>query len=267
MAGKSVDVRGAVRRAASARQRTASRPVFQREVDISREAAVLHRLACELLGVCGMALMRFKANPGRRAVAALRNLPPKAHYAGRMLDDANKLAVIHTRWQRKTGYFDQDGHPKVISVAGPAPSFEALCRDCGVHRERERLRKLACSFRMCVPAGSNRLAYLSEITLVTGIPSLMLARAVITVERFLKTCAFNGKPGRRVSESMADRTAVVTLSEDQFKEFAQAMRGILHDFIESSDRRLSAQAARDAKQLNPARRSRPTGVTAFVFRD
>jgi hypothetical protein len=66
---------------------------------------------------------------------------------------------------------------------------------------------------------------------------------------------------------MADRTAVVTLSEAQFREFAQAMRGILHGFIESSDRRLSAQAARDAKLLKPASRSRPTGVTAFVFRE
>lgn len=231
------------------------------------ERAVLDRLAGELLGVCASALTRFKANPGHRALTRLRSLPSKAHYAQKMLDDAHKLGAIHEKWQSKTGYFDEDGHPKVIAVAGQAPSYEALCRECGTHRERAHLLELACAFQMCSRVGEDRLTYHSKVTLFTGRPSLMLARAVLNLERFLATCEYNAKPGRKVSESLADRTAQVRLSEEEFRQFATAMRGILHDFVESSDQRLLAAVARDKRYGSARRRSRWCGVTAFVFRN
>lgn len=226
----------------------------------------LDRLAREYLGVCAKGLRRLGADPGRKAAAALRGLPSRARYSARLLDDAVKLSLIHARWHRTTGYVDEDGHPRAIACSGPAPSYEALCTECDVQREWQRLLELAISFRMCSRLSEKKVAFLSEIALVTGIRSLMLARAVVTVERFLKTCQFNSVPGRRISESRADRTAMINLSEKEFGQFSNAMRRILHDFVESTDRRLLAGSMRDAR-LSRAHRSRQSGVTAFVFRD
>ncbi len=231
------------------------------------EREVLDRLARELLGVCGKALAGFRAHPGKPAASALRGFPRSATYAAKMHDDADKLSLIHTKWQRQTGYFDEDGHPKTIAVSGPSPSYEALCADCGLAHVWQRLLNLALTFRMCSRVGRRRLANLSEITLFTGSPPLMLARAVVNIERFLKTVEYNAKRRKQMGESLADRTAVVNLSEAEFQCFSSAMRGILHDFVESSDRRLLAGVSRDDSQPKRGLRRRLSGVSAFVFRD
>lgn len=231
------------------------------------ERDVLDRLARELLGVCGQALVRFRANPGPQAVSTLSGFPRTAEYAARMLDDADKLSRIQTKWYRSTGYFDEDGHPKVIAVSGHAPSYEALCVECGLADEWKRLLELALTFRICSRVGRDRLMSLSEILLFTGNPPLLLAHAVLTIERFLKTVEYNAKPGRKMSESWAARTAYVNLSETEFHHFATDMRGILHDFVESSDRRLLAGVSRDESQPKKRLRRRLSGVSAFVFRD
>jgi hypothetical protein len=184
-----------------------------------------------------------------------------------MLADADKISEIHTRWHRQTRYFDEDGHPKTIPVSGPAPSYEALCVDCGLADEWRRLLKGSLRLGMCCRIGSSRLSCLSEITLFTGIPSLMLARMVLNVERFLKTSVFNARRGRKMSESLADRTAWINLSDEEFQHFANSTRPILHDFIESTDRRLIAGVAREVSQAQRRPPRRRAGVTAFVFRD
>jgi hypothetical protein len=199
-------------------------------------------------------------------LSALRSIAPKTDYARQMLDDADKVAMIHTRWQRNVEYLDKDGHPKVLPVSGPAPSYEALCQECDVYSRRERLLELACTFRMCRRTGDGRLRPLSEIILFTGHPVLSLARTVISAERLFKTCVFNATPGRKVAESMADRTTQVELSEREFRQFMHPMRRTLHGFIESTDRRLLAARARDRRRTS-ANRQRFCGVSAFVFRD
>lgn len=252
------------------RSRTRSSPLRRGGSHRSRkkglERLILDRLAQELLGVCGTAVSGFRANPGTRALSALRPFPSRADYARQMLDDADKVSMIHTRWQRNLGYFDKDGHPKVIAVTGPAPSYEALCRECGVYERRERLLELARACRMCRRTRDGRLIHLSEIILFTGFPSLMMARMVVAAERFFRTCVFNALPGRKISESMADRTTQVELSEREFRQFMHPMRRTLHGFIESTDRRLLAARARDLNRKNPGR-PRFCGVSAFVFRD
>ena len=229
------------------------------------EQAVLARLGYELFGVCAAALRQFGAPERGRLASALRGSPRRADYAAQMLDDADKLCRVQSRWHRSNGYFDEDGHPKTISVIGPAPSYEALCADCGLAEERRRLLHLALTFRLCSRVDRDRLAYQSDIILFTGVPSLMLAHAVINIQRFLSTNLFNARPGRKLSESLVDRTALMELSEQQFLEFATAMRSTLQDFIESTDRRLLAAVTKDASPKGAAKRL--SGVTAFVFRD
>lgn len=227
--------------------------------------SVPNRLMSELLGVCGTALARFGAKPDRRTFALLKGLPRRPTYAVQMLADADRLSRIHTQWLRKSGYFDADGEPKIIPVSGPAPSYEALCADCGARRERERLLALALALRMCSRMGRNRLACLTEAALFTGVASLMLARAIISIDRLLRTSLFNSRRGRTLSESLVERTAYVNLSEAEFLKFAAAMRTRVHDFIESNDRQLMAGAARD--ESAKASRRRVSGLSAFVFRD
>ncbi len=181
--------------------------------------------------------------------------------------DADQLSLINTKWQRTTGYFDEDGHPKVIAVSGAPPSYEALCEECGLAHDWERLLRLALTLRMCSRVGRNRVANLSGIALFTGSKPFALARAVVNIERYLKNTEYNATPGRKVSESLVDRTAVVNLSEAEFHEFSTAMRAILHDFVEASDRRLLAAVSRDESQPKKSLRRRLSGVSAFVFRD
>ncbi|MGH8254602.1 MAG: hypothetical protein ACRET0_00100 [Steroidobacteraceae bacterium] len=175
--------------------------------------------------------------------------------------------MLHTRWQRNADYVDDKGHPKVIAARGAAPSFEALCAECGLGGQRQRLLNLACQFGLCSRESPDRLAYVSDVLLVTGHRTLMLARAVVTVERFLRTCLYNAHSGRKLSESLADRTAEVDLSTGEFTRLSKVTRRHLSSFIESSDRQLLAGAARDDRHARLARPRRRCGVSAFVFRD
>jgi len=223
-------------------------------------------LAQELLGVCASAFTSFQASPGNGAMAVLQAYPSGAPYARQMLDDADKVAMIHTRWKRKADYVDEDGHPKAIAVLGDSPSFEALCSECGVHERLERLLEIAYRFGLSTRIGSNRMAYLTEVLLFTGHRTLMLARAVVTIERLLSTSLHNAKKRRKLHGPLADRTSEVLLSEEEFTRFAEMTRRLLSSFIESSDRHLLAGVARDNHTRSP-KRLRRSGVTAFVFRD
>jgi len=69
----------------------------------------------------------------------------------------------------------------------------------------DRLLEWACRFRLCRRVGVDRLAYISDIALVTGHRALMLARAVMTTDRFLATCVHNAKRWRRDIGPLGDR--------------------------------------------------------------
>ncbi|MGH8144025.1 MAG: hypothetical protein ACREU2_16100, partial [Steroidobacteraceae bacterium] len=101
----------------------------------------------------------------------------------------------------------------------------------------------------------------------TGERTLMLARAVVTVERFLATCMHNAQPGRRKSESIGDRTTEVMLSQQEFARMSKMIRRGLSSFIESTDRQLLAGAEQQASRAQHLRARTMCGVTAFAFQD
>ena len=173
--------------------------------------------------------------------------------------------MLHTRWQRQ--YPDEQGDPKEIAVTGPAPSFEALCRECRLESRIDRLLDMACRFGLCSRTGRNRMTYGSDVVLLTGERTLMLARAVVTVERFLSTCVHNAQPGRRKSESIGDRTTEVRLSKREFDRISKRIRRNLSSFIESTDRQLLASTPRRTRRSPNLRLQKMSGVTAFAFRD
>jgi len=95
----------------------------------------------------------------------------------------------------------------------------------------------------------------------------MLARAVVTVERFLATCVHNAEPGRRRNDSLGDRTTEISLSEEEFGRMSKTIRRSLSNFIESTDRQLLAGATPPASSPKHRRPRKMCGVTAFAFRD
>ena len=252
-----------VARSASGGARKGSSPGLLPRGDADARA----RLGQELLGVCASGLKSFRADAGPNVTAGLRAFGRTATYARQLLADAGSAAMLHTRWQREADYVDEEGQPRIIAVRGKAPSFEALCRQCHLGRQSERLLALACQFRLCSRVGPHRLAYHCDVLLMTGHPTLMLARAVTTIERFLRTCAYNARPGRKVSASLGDRTTEVDLSPEEFARLSKATRRFLSSFIESTDRQLLAGVARDNRNRRSPRSRRRSGVTAFVFRD
>lgn len=234
-------------------------------VPASDDDDILKTLAQEMLGVCAPALKSFAANPGSRTLKLLQSYPSGARFARQMLEGAGLASKIHTRWQSDPGYVDGDGHPRVIQRRGPSPSFQALCRDCGVAARSEELLEWACRFGLCRRLKGDRLAYISDTTLLTGHRALMLARAVVTIDRFLGTSIHNAKQRRHNIGPLGDRTTQVRVADVQFPQVAKLTRRFLSTFIESSDRQLYALAPRGRR--SPKRGTRWCGVTAFVFRD
>lgn len=230
---------------------------------LSKEAHT--RLGRELMGVCVNSLAGLGVEPS----SALSKLPrvTRADYARRLLSDAGKTARVHTRWQQSAEYLDEYGHPKTIQVRGPAPSFQALCNDCGLIDRWESLLNNACHFGVCERMGRDRLAYVSDVVLLTGHQTLMLARAAVTVERLLRTCVHNAAPGRKHGDALGDVTTEVSLSDPEFARLSKATRRFLGSFIESTDRQLLTGVARDRRHKRPTKSMRRCGVTAFVFRD
>ena len=253
---------------AQARRNPAALKGFSKTAERDMTSAIRNRLAGEILGVFAQAATRFGADPGAGVLTLLQRFPATAAYARALLEDADILSRVHTRWRTSDGYFDSDGHPRVIPISGPKLSYEALCRDCGIRRtdQRERLLKLALALKMATRRARGRIGYLSEISLFTANPTLMFARVAVNMERFLGTSAYNAKPGRSLKESLADRTTQVLLSKKEFRHFANETRSRLHDFIESTDRRLLATASKHPGRKG-SRHYRLSGITAFVFRD
>lgn len=240
-------------------------PRKRRARAVGSELRVLNRLANELLGVCADTLRRFDVKLDRRPAAVAPLV--RARYARQLIEDAGRVAMLHTRWQLESQYLDEDGNPKAIAATGAAPSFEALCRDSGVQGDADRLLELACQFGLCTRAARNRLTYGSDVFLFTGQRTLMLARAVVTVERFLATCVHNAEPGRKKNDSLGDRTTEISLSAEEFGRMSKRIRRSLSNFIESTDRELLAGATPPARPSEHRRPRKMCGVTAFAFRD
>lgn len=221
-------------------------------------------LGREMAGILAHALSQFRACPPElRAIQSVKT----AAVARELLEDIGKAARLHTRWQTEAAYLDKDGHPRKIPMRGPRPSFEALCLECGLGDERDILLSAALQFGLSTRSGRNTLSHVSDVALLTGNSTLMLARGVLVIERFLRTVCHNAKVARTSGTSRGDITTQVRLSDEEFKRLSKDTRRFLGDFIEATDRRLLGAAARDQREKRPEAGNRWCGVTAFVFRD
>ena len=228
------------------------------------DESIQARLGDELLGVCQHGLSQF--GTAQRSSSGVHPVS-RATYARQLLADFGKTARVHSFWQRDAAYLDHLGHPKRIPIQGPSPSFQALCAIAGLADEWQQLFTLATQFGLSRRVNSNRLVFVSDVMLLTGHPTLVLARAAVTIERYLQTCLHNAQPGRRLGDSLGDVTAEVRLSSRAFGRLSKETRRYLGNFIESTDRQLLAAVARDPNKEGLKHNSKWCGVTAFVFRD
>lgn len=223
------------------------------------------RLGQELIGLCANFLtqLNFGTSVQPRRIRPLR----RATFARELIQDTNTAAELHSRWKSQPEYLDESGLPKVIGIRGAAPSFQQLATDAGFGERWEHLLSLAREFGLCSLAGESQLMHVSDLILVTGHPLLVFARAVVNIERYLSTCARNAKAEHRAGEPPSEITTQEVLSEEEYALLFAQTRRFLVNFIESTDRQLTAAARRDRRYHRPYKSGRMCGVSAFVFRD
>ena len=237
--------------------------MIMRNAESDRQLRI--QLGREVMGVCAESLAQFDAALSLE-FATVRPVKT-ARCARSLLTDAGAAARVNTRWLQTPDYLDASGRPNVIPVRGKAPSFQALCRDLGLASRWKRLFDFSCTFGLSERRGTNRIAYVSDVYLLTGNPTMVLARAAVTIERYMRTCIHNAKSERDVGESLGDITTEVKLSRAEFLRLSQATRRSMAGFIESTDRHLLTGIARDVNKRRSPKTYRWSGVTAFAFRD
>lgn len=215
----------------------------------------------ELIGVCLWALQRFRALPRNRRVFGKWRLSSKAVLARQFLADVDYLSEMFTLWKEDTEYLDEHYEPRVISVTGGAPSFEALCRSQKATSRKRQLLALALRMGMCKRLGRNRIVHATNFVRLNENPTLLLAHTVLNVERLIKTAAFNSRHARE--DGLVQRMVWSYLSDEDFAAFMDMGRRSLVGFFEQQHRWLMGHSGTLARNS----RKRPAGISAFIFRD
>jgi hypothetical protein len=229
------------------------------EVFSDREHRLL--LGTELLEVCASALRQFKVRPKIFGNRRPRTGSFRALTARQILGDVDLLSDMLTTWQENADFLDKSAGPRVIPIRGSRPSFEALCVERNSRRRLPRLLSLALHFGMCKRIGGNRVMQLKNFVRLNESPTLLMAFAVLNVERFIATAIFNSMNTPEVGR--VQRMAWSFLSEKDFSAFVAMARRSVASFADQQHRWLMAHGG-DSKRR---RGTRISGVSAFVFRD
>lgn len=232
------------------------------------EHALPELLARELIGVC-MATLKSHGLKGSRlaALATEAAMAEGAHVTSStaVLAESQRLAELTNKWVEDPGYRDETGRPAVLPLAEHrSRSFAALAREFFHDRTVEEVLNLGCEARVIERVGQTKVALLNSTVLFTGNALPILAYAIRSVRRLLRTAEFNRRANASALENWPDRTSYVAVSEKDFREFVRVFRPQISELIESSNRWLSQRANR---QRQGRRMSRVAGLQAFIFRE
>lgn len=224
-------------------------------------------LARELIGVC-MATLRGHGLPGKRLAALARQAALDSgapiHSTTAVLSEAHQLAELTNKWVEDPAYRDDTGRPAVLTVsARSGPCFARLARQFFPGLPVARVVAMACRQRVAERVRGGKIALINSTVLFTGSSLPILAYAIRSVKRFLRTADYNRRANASTLENWPDRTSYVTVSERDFNEFVRVFRPQISDLIESSNRWLSQRSP-------PGRRGRTlrvAGLQAFVFQE
>ncbi len=229
--------------------------------ETSRDRQHRKELGEELVGVCLWALQRFRALPRNRRVFGKLYFPSKAQLARQFLADVDHLSEMFTLWKEDTEYLDEHCEPRVIAISGRSPSFGALCTSQKAMTRKRQLLALALRMGMCKRLGRNRIAHSTDFVRLNGNPTLLLAHTVLNVERLIKTAVFNSRHTRE--DGLFQRMVWGYLSDKNFASFMDMGRHSLAGFFEQQHRWLMGHS----DVLTGKRGKRPSGISAFIFRD
>jgi len=229
---------------------------------------LLELLARELIGVC-MATLQSYGLPGKRLAALAREA---ALYEGggingatAVLAEFQQLGELTNQWVEDPAYRDDTGRPAVLPLASRrGRSFAVLAERFFAGRELGTVVDFACQARVTERIGPDKIALLNSTVLFTGNSLPILAYAIRSVRRLLRTVEFNRGAKTSALENWPDRTSHVNVSDQDFREFIRVFRPQISGLIESSNRWLSQRASPRGRG---SRATRVAGLQAFIFRD
>lgn len=236
-----------------------------------RGSPVSEQLTAELVAVCLASAHSYGVSRGR-ALGALTLAGPGAYrapLARKLFQDTYWLGELANGWVQDRRYVERGKHPRVLPIAGPAPSFTALSRRYFGSRRVQDVIALALETGV-IERSDDKVALRNPCVMLTGRPELLLARAVLCVQGLLATVENNGLKAAQRASLSPDRLACSVVTKARFEGFADHMRPRLYELAENGNRWLAKYAVRD----RGARASRETrkdghlmGVHAYVFSD
>jgi hypothetical protein len=234
----------------------------------SSDRIVLEALATELLGACIATLKTHGLSAGKlvelAARASAKQTSRKSAFSS-VLAEAECLANLLNKWMENPKYRDATGRPAVLSLGkGAGRSFTALAREFFPAWSVVDVLAFGAKTRVIERIGRDKVAMINSTVLFTGNAPLILAHLVRSVRRLLGTGNFNRRAGSELLEGLPDRTSIVAVSDEEFREFVKFIRPQVSDWIEMSNRWLFQ---RSQSTKNKARNKREAGLQIFVFRD
>ena len=230
------------------------------------DAEFIEILARELLSVCVAALKQYGVDSSSltRLCRQAVEVPGKIPTASRLIDDADRLAVLAAEWMENSAYVDGIGRPKVLPIEGPNPSFSCLVRKHFHRRSVTDVLDIGLRTQVLERVGTAKVAQFGGCVIFAGNPNLMLVYAIQSVRSFLATTLRNAVSANASFATLPDRKAWAVVPEGCTEEFICVMRQAVINTVEMANRWLTARGA----GTNPKRgRSVKMGVHAYVFRD
>jgi hypothetical protein len=234
----------------------------------SGESIVLEALATELLSACMATLKTHGLSAGKlvelAARASVHKTSRKSAFSA-VLAEAECLANLLNKWGENPRYRDATGRPAVLSLGKRAGcNFTALAREFFPNWSVANVAEFGAKTRVIERIGRDKVAMINSTVLFTGNAPLILAHLIRSVRRLLGTGNFNRGAGSALLEGLPDRTSIVAVSDEEFREFVKFIRPQVSDWIEMSNRWLFQ---RSQSTKNKGHKNREAGLQIFVFRD
>lgn len=226
------------------------------------------QLGTELLGVCVAALQCY----GVQGARILKTDPSKIlaakrpRLAARLLHDTFSLGKVVEDWSENPRYIDESGRPRVLPLRGRGSTFSALVAKHFGRRDTQRVLELALRTRVVERVGPDKVAQINACVMLTGHPTLLLARAVLSIRGFLEVIRRNSATNAKRSALSPERMATAYVRREDFEEFAALMRPQLSNLTDQGNRWLTAHMVRDRPRASD-RDVAFTGVHAYVFQE
>jgi hypothetical protein len=254
-------------RAAAPRKAAVRAPSRRRpQAGPSTKPSVEECLATEMLSVCLMGLRSFGVDAEKtlKSQRSIRSLNGQVPVARKIFQDSLSLGELATEWMENAHYVDQSGRPSVLPIRGKGATFSTLVQKYFGKRRLDEILDFAMRTRVIERVGSDKVAQVNAVVMLTGDPLLVLARTVLSVRWLLDVARRNGLRASDQSELVPERLACSLIPRARSAEFADLMRPYLYNMTERTNRWLAKYTVRDRRREGD---TELVGVHTYVFRD